>query len=124
MTADETQNALLNVGGTQNAIDLANDLQAGIFHHASSIAVAGDYEGHFTEDMFDEGQKLPSPYHKTKFESEKLVRTRVAGRLARLPARRSSSATRAPARWTRSTGRTTSSRRSRRRATRCRSGSR
>ena len=79
MTADETQNALLNVGGTQNAIDLANDLQAGIFHHASSIAVAGNYDGHFTEDMFDEGQKLPSPYHKTKFESEKLVRARVQG---------------------------------------------
>jgi len=79
MTADETQNALLNVGGTQNAIDLANDLQAGILHHASSIAVAGTYEGHFTEDMFDEGQKLPSPYHKTKFESEKLVRNRVQG---------------------------------------------
>ena len=79
MTADETQNALLNVGGTQNAIDLANDLQAGIFHHASSIAVAGEYEGHFTEDMFDEGQKLHSPYHRTKFESEKLVRGRVRG---------------------------------------------
>jgi NAD(P)-dependent dehydrogenase (short-subunit alcohol dehydrogenase family) len=79
MTADETQNALLNVGGTQNAIDLANDLQAGTFQHASSIAVAGTYEGHFTEDMFDEGQKLPSPYHRTKFESEKLVRNRVKG---------------------------------------------
>ena len=79
MTADETANALHNVAGTQHAIDLANDLQAGIFHHASSIAVAGSYEGHFTEDMFDEGQGLPSPYHRTKFESEKLVRTRVKG---------------------------------------------
>jgi NAD(P)-dependent dehydrogenase (short-subunit alcohol dehydrogenase family) len=79
MAADETQNALQNVGGTQNAIDLANDLEAGLFHHASSIAVAGTYEGHFTEDMFDEGQKLPTPYHQTKFESEKLVRARVKG---------------------------------------------
>jgi NAD(P)-dependent dehydrogenase (short-subunit alcohol dehydrogenase family) len=79
MTADETQNALLNVGGTQNAVDLANDLGAGVFHHASSIAVAGAYEGHFTEDMFDEGQSLPTPYHATKFESEKLVRARVSG---------------------------------------------
>jgi NAD(P)-dependent dehydrogenase (short-subunit alcohol dehydrogenase family) len=79
MTADETQNVLLNVGGTQNAIDLANDLQAGTFHHASSIAVAGNYDGHFTEDMFDEGQELPTPYHKTKYESEKLVRARVKG---------------------------------------------
>ena len=51
MTADETANALHNVAGTQHAIDLANDLEAGIFHHASSIAVAGSYEGHFTELM-------------------------------------------------------------------------
>jgi NAD(P)-dependent dehydrogenase (short-subunit alcohol dehydrogenase family) len=79
MTADETANALHNVAGTQHAIDLANDLQAEIFHHASSIAVAGAYEGHFTEDMFDEGQSLPSPYHRTKFESEKLVRSRLNG---------------------------------------------
>ena len=27
--------------------------------------------------MFDEGQKLAHPYHRTKFESEKLVRERV-----------------------------------------------
>ena len=43
----------------------------------SSIAVAGIYDGMFTEDMFDEGQELPDPYHRTKFESEKLVRERV-----------------------------------------------
>ena len=29
--------------------------------------------------MFDEGQKLPTPYHQTKFESEKLVRDGVQG---------------------------------------------
>ena len=79
MTADETRNAILNVGGTQNAVDLANDLGAGILHHASSVAVAGDFKGHFTEDMFDEGQPLPSPYHRTKFEAERLVRARAAG---------------------------------------------
>jgi NAD(P)-dependent dehydrogenase (short-subunit alcohol dehydrogenase family) len=79
MTADETRNAVLNVGGTQNAVDLANDLQAGILHHVSSIAVAGEFKGHFTEDDFDAGQELPSPYHRTKFESERLVRTRTAG---------------------------------------------
>jgi NAD(P)-dependent dehydrogenase (short-subunit alcohol dehydrogenase family) len=78
MGADETRNALLNVGGTQNAIELSNALDVGTFHHMSSIAVAGLYdEGLFTEDMFDEGQKLAHPYHRTKFESEKLVRTRV-----------------------------------------------
>ena len=79
MAADESQNALLNVGGTQNAVDLANALGAGTFHHASSIAVAGMYDGHFTEDDFDEGQDLTHPYHKTKFEAEKLVRQRVQG---------------------------------------------
>jgi NAD(P)-dependent dehydrogenase (short-subunit alcohol dehydrogenase family) len=77
MAADETSNALQNVGGTRNAIDLANAIGAKRFHHVSSIAVAGRYEGHFTEDMFDEGQKLEHPYHRTKYESEKLVRERV-----------------------------------------------
>jgi NAD(P)-dependent dehydrogenase (short-subunit alcohol dehydrogenase family) len=79
ITADETRNALLNVGGTQNAVDLANALGAKRFHHMSSIAVAGSYDGHFTEDDFDEGQDLPTPYHRTKYESEKLVRERVQG---------------------------------------------
>src|SRR5918992_2741761 len=79
MTADETQNAMLNVGGTQNAVQLANELGAGVFHHTSSIAVAGHYQGTFTEAMFDEGQELTHPYHRTKFESEKLVRERVKG---------------------------------------------
>src|SRR5919106_1504755 len=77
ITADETQNALLNVGGTQNAVDLANALGAKRFHHMSSIAVAGDYDGWFTEDNFEEGQGFPTPYHRTKFESEKLVRERL-----------------------------------------------
>src|SRR3954469_19765465 len=77
MTADETRNALLNVGGTQNAIQLANELGAGVFHHISSVAVAGRFKGHFTEDMFDEGQELHTPYQRTKFEAEKLVRAKV-----------------------------------------------
>ncbi len=77
MTADETRNALLNVGGTRNAVDLANAMQVGRFHHISSIAVAGNYRGTFNEDMFNEGQPLEHPYHRTKFESEKLVRERL-----------------------------------------------
>jgi NAD(P)-dependent dehydrogenase (short-subunit alcohol dehydrogenase family) len=77
IAADDARNAQLNVGGTQNAIDLANAVGAKRFHHMSSIAVAGRYDGHFTEDDFDEGQELPTPYHRTKFESEKLVRERL-----------------------------------------------
>ncbi len=74
MTAPAERNAVVNVGGTTHAIELARSLEAGCLHHVSSIAVAGSYRGTFTEEMFDEGQKLPSPYHRTKFESERLVR--------------------------------------------------
>ena len=55
-------------------MELARTLEAERLHHASSIAVAGEYRGVFEESMFDEGQKLPSPYHRTKFESERIVR--------------------------------------------------
>src|SRR3954467_14801161 len=70
MTADEERNEKLNVEGTRHAVELANALEAGPPHHVSSVAAAGAYRGLFREDMFDEGQKLPSPYHRTKFESE------------------------------------------------------
>ena len=74
MTADDETNEKLNVAGTKNAVALANELQAGILHHTSSIAAAGEHKGLFREDHFDEGQKLPSAYHRTKFESEKIAR--------------------------------------------------
>ncbi|HSE54240.1 MAG TPA: SDR family oxidoreductase [Nocardioidaceae bacterium] len=74
MTASDERNEQLNVGGTRSALELAAALDAGIFHHVSSVAVAGDYQGVFDEEMFDEGQGLPSSYHRTKFESERIVR--------------------------------------------------
>jgi short-subunit dehydrogenase len=77
MTADEERNRIANVEGTRNAVGLANAIEAGRFHHASSIAAAGLHKGLFREDMFDEGQKLEHPYHRTKFESEKLARTQT-----------------------------------------------
>ncbi len=78
MTADEEVNERLNVAGTRNAVDLANALHAGQLHHVSSVAAAGEFKGLFREDMFDEGQRLPSAYHRTKFESEQLVRQQAA----------------------------------------------
>jgi NAD(P)-dependent dehydrogenase (short-subunit alcohol dehydrogenase family) len=74
MTASEAQDRLANVEGTRHAVALAGVLDAGCFHHVSSIAVAGEYSGVFREDMFDEGQPLPHPYHRTKFEAEQIVR--------------------------------------------------
>ena len=124
MTADEERNRIANVEGTRNAVELANALEAGRFHHASSIAAAGLYKGLFREDMFDEGQKLDHPYHRTKFESEKLARTQTNDALARLSPGDRRRQLRRPARWTRSTVRTTSSRRSRWPGTTCRAGSR
>ncbi|RJQ77360.1 SDR family oxidoreductase [Amycolatopsis panacis] len=74
LTADDESSIRANVDGTQHVLELAADLSAGTLHHVSSVAVAGDHEGLFTEDMFDVGQRLITPYHRTKFESEKLVR--------------------------------------------------
>jgi NAD(P)-dependent dehydrogenase (short-subunit alcohol dehydrogenase family)/thioester reductase-like protein len=74
MTAPAELNTAVNVGGTAHAVELARTLEAQRLHHVSSIAVAGEYRGVFEESMFDEGQKLPSPYHRTKFESERIVR--------------------------------------------------
>ena len=75
MTADDATNEKLNVGGTRHALELAGRLRVACFHQTSSVAAAGEYSGHFDETMFDEGQHLPSPYHRTKYESEKIVRT-------------------------------------------------
>jgi NAD(P)-dependent dehydrogenase (short-subunit alcohol dehydrogenase family) len=74
MTASAELDMAVNVGGTNHAIELAGALGAGRLHHVSSIAVAGAYKGEFSEDFFDEGQRLPSPYHATKFEAERAVR--------------------------------------------------
>ncbi len=64
----------VNVEGTRNALRLAETLGAGCFHHMSSIAAAGLYDGVFREDMFEEAKGLDHPYFATKHESEKLVR--------------------------------------------------
>ncbi len=77
MTADEEDNRRANVEGTRHAVELANALQVGCFHHTSSIAVAGRFKGLFREDMFDQGQKLDHPYFLTKYESEKIARSQT-----------------------------------------------
>ncbi|WP_410660895.1 SDR family oxidoreductase [Amycolatopsis sp. lyj-112] len=74
ITADDEASVKANVEGTGQMIALAADLNAGGVHHVSSVAVAGDHEGMFTEEMFDVGQRLITPYHRTKFEAERLVR--------------------------------------------------
>lgn len=72
MTAGDEQ-ASTNVDGTRAVVDLAVRTGARL-HHISSIAVAGDFAGEFTENDFDKGQGFPTAYHRTKFESEEIVR--------------------------------------------------
>ncbi|MBA5606397.1 SDR family oxidoreductase [Duganella sp. FT3S] len=74
MAADPEEELATNIGGTRNTVEFANAIQAGTFHHVSSIAAAGMFEGIFREDMFDEAEGLDHPYFASKHESEKIVR--------------------------------------------------
>jgi NAD(P)-dependent dehydrogenase (short-subunit alcohol dehydrogenase family) len=75
MTADAESQRVANVEGTREAVRLAEALDARRFHMVSSIAAAGLYKGTFTEDMFDEAEKVENhPYFQTKHESEAVVR--------------------------------------------------
>ncbi|MBK6728930.1 MAG: SDR family oxidoreductase [Xanthomonadales bacterium] len=73
--ADEETNHLVNVEGTKHALQFAEAIKSGCFHHVSSIAAAGRFPGVFKEDMFAEAEGLDHPYYRTKHESEGLVRT-------------------------------------------------
>ena len=75
MTADAESQRVANVEGTREAVKLAKELDAKRFHMVSSIAAAGLYKGTFTEDMFEEAEKVENhPYFQTKHESEAVVR--------------------------------------------------
>ncbi len=74
MTASDESLEAANVRGTHHAVQAAMRLGATRFHHVSSIAAAGRYEGEFREDMFDEATGLDDPYFRTKHESERVVR--------------------------------------------------
>jgi NAD(P)-dependent dehydrogenase (short-subunit alcohol dehydrogenase family) len=74
LSADAESQKVANVEGTRHAVELAQAIKAGCFHHTSSIAAAGLYPGVFREDMFDEAEGLSDPYFRTKHDAEGLVR--------------------------------------------------
>ena len=74
LSADEDSQIAVNIDGTRNTVEFAKAIEAGHFHHVSSIAAAGLYEGVFREDMFEEAENYEHPYFRTKHESEKIVR--------------------------------------------------
>jgi len=75
LAADAESQVQVNVEGTRHAVEFARAIDARHFHHVSSIAAAGLYEGVFREDMFEEAENYEHPYFMTKHESEKIVRT-------------------------------------------------
>ena len=60
--------------GTVATIELARRLGASM-HHVSSIAVAGDFSGEYTEDDFDVGQQFSTRSHRAAFQAEQAVRS-------------------------------------------------
>jgi NAD(P)-dependent dehydrogenase (short-subunit alcohol dehydrogenase family) len=74
LEADAAEQVRANVDGTRAAVELAHEIDAGHFHHMSSIAAAGLFEGIFREDMFDEAEGLDHPYFSTKHDAERIVR--------------------------------------------------
>jgi NAD(P)-dependent dehydrogenase (short-subunit alcohol dehydrogenase family) len=74
MEASAARQRVANIEGTRHAVQCARALSAACFHHVSSIAVAGLYDGSFSEDMFEEAGELVHPYFETKHESEAVVR--------------------------------------------------
>jgi NAD(P)-dependent dehydrogenase (short-subunit alcohol dehydrogenase family) len=78
LAADPKLEMETNIEGTRNAVAFAKSVGARHFHHMSSIAAAGLYEGVFREDMFDEARNLDHPYFASKHESEKVVRRECA----------------------------------------------
>ena len=76
LTASFEEQEQANVQGTKHVVELANEIQAGCFNLASSIAVAGMYPGIFREDMFEEAESLEHPYFKTKHQAEAIARNR------------------------------------------------
>jgi short-subunit dehydrogenase/thioester reductase-like protein len=81
VAASEESMMRANVEGTRHVIEFANAHDIALFQHTSSIAVAGDWRGPWLETMFDEGQELPHAYHRSKFDSEKLVRNDLSAPL-------------------------------------------
>src|SRR5438552_1600701 len=54
LAADAASQEVANIQGTRHAVEFAEAVNAGTFHHVSSIAAAGLYDGTFFDDMFEE----------------------------------------------------------------------
>jgi len=74
MDADPDEMAEANVEGTRRVLKFAAQHDVGTFHMISSVASAGDYAGSYPEADPRHGQGFSHAYHRSKFDSEVLVR--------------------------------------------------
>lgn len=67
-----------NVVGTQNIIYLIQRMkQLKYYHHMSTYAVSGLYDGEFQEDQIASNVDFPDHYSRTKMQAEHLVRNAI-----------------------------------------------
>lgn len=63
-----------NAADSESALELSRRLGATL-HQLSSVAVAGDFAGEYTEHDFDVGQQLRTTRHRSAFAAEQVVRS-------------------------------------------------
>ena len=68
----------VNVRGTENVLDFAEDWGVDRFQYVSTCYVSGRYDGVFTEDDLRVGQTFNNHYEETKFRAEVAVQERMA----------------------------------------------
>ena len=64
-----------NVEGTRRLLEFCRAARMEGFHHVSTAYVCGRRRGHILESELDVGQSFGNDYEKSKFESEKLIRS-------------------------------------------------
>jgi thioester reductase-like protein len=77
LTMDRAPGKAVNIDGTRHMVEFAAAADADRLHYISSVVVAGDYEGRFTEEMLQEGQSFYNYYESTKHMAEVAVRERM-----------------------------------------------
>ena len=77
LTMDRAPGKAVNIDGTRHVVDFAAEADVDRLHYVSSVVVAGDYEGRFTEEMLQEGQSFYNYYESTKHMAEVAVQQRM-----------------------------------------------
>ena len=69
----------VNIGGTAHVLKFCRERSNfRRLQYVSTCYVSGAYDGEFTEDMLEAGQKFQNHYEETKYEAERLVRAAIA----------------------------------------------